>query len=90
MFTVERQREGETREVETGYGHVERGEKGVQREDEQGSERQEREEGVNRPFYSGQAYLAVAGNCGEEHTWLLPGTVGVEFRQNTNIKHSTT
>lgn len=22
--------------------------------------------------------------CGEEHTWQLPGTVGVAFRQNTN------
>jgi hypothetical protein len=42
------------------------------------------------PLYWAKPTWLFPGNCGEEHTWLLTGTVGVEFRQNTNIKHSTT
>ena len=53
---------------------------------------QEREEGANNPFYSGSGlpvcWKVNVGRskpgCGQEHTWLLPGNCGVEFRQNAN------
>jgi hypothetical protein len=52
-----------------------------------GKERkQEREEGASSPFYSGSLPgCCQVTNCGEEHTWLLPGNCGVAFRQNVNI-----
>jgi hypothetical protein len=60
----EREREN-SKEVEDGHGHVERGEKGGGREGARGMERkqekQERLEGPSSPFYSGLGYLAVAG-----------------------------
>jgi hypothetical protein len=46
-FFVERQREGESREVEAGHGHVERGGKGMQREwGERGQETSKLQAGV--------------------------------------------
>jgi hypothetical protein len=38
---------------------------------------QEREEGASILFYSGSGLPDfLLGNCGEEHTWLLPGNCG--------------
>jgi hypothetical protein len=71
MFIVERQREGESREVEASHGPVERRAKGMQREWEQGSKRGR---GANNPFYSGPGLP----RCCQV-------TVGVECRQN--IRH---
>jgi hypothetical protein len=66
---------------------VERERKGMGRgrEKEGKRERPERAQGANSLFYSGSGlpgYCQV--NCGEEHVWLLPGSCGVEFRQNAN------
>jgi hypothetical protein len=44
----------------------------------------EREEGPSIPFYSETSLPGCCQITGEEHTLLLPGTVEVEFRQNTN------
>jgi hypothetical protein len=59
---VVRQREGESREVETGHGHMERGGKRMWREGEQEgkSKRVRGRRGQAAPFIVGQAYLAVA------------------------------
>ena len=50
----ERPRNGESKEVEAGHGHVERGGKGMRREGEQEGKRQEkrqeREEGARSPL----------------------------------------
>jgi hypothetical protein len=41
--------------------------------------------GQAAPFMVGQAYLAIASNCGEEHIWLVPGNcrggVQTEYKQ---------
>jgi hypothetical protein len=62
VFIVERQREGKSREVEAGHGHVERGTKGMRREGNKGvrgkSKRGRR--GQAAPVIVGPAYLAVA------------------------------
>jgi hypothetical protein len=45
---------------------------------------QESKEGASIPFYSGSGLTGCYQVTGEEHTWLLPGNYGVEFRQNAN------
>lgn len=67
MFIVERQREGESREVEVGHGRWREGgrecrEAGSKREREKqaGSRSKRGRRGQAAPFTVGQAYLAVA------------------------------
>jgi hypothetical protein len=31
-------------------------------------------------------FILLPGNCGEEHTWLLPGTCGVQLRHSAYTK----
>jgi hypothetical protein len=64
---------------------VERKREGRGRKRAKGLEKQElkrEKRGQAAPFIVGWATL-LPGNYGEEHTWLLPGTVGVESSQNT-------
>ena len=72
---VQRQREGESREVEAGRDHVERREKGMETEGEQGARgKRPREKGrESSPVYRTRPTWLLPGNHGEEHTWLLPG-----------------
>jgi hypothetical protein len=63
VVEAEKGREGESREVEASHDHIERGEKGMEREGERKDRRQERQESERRgqaaPFIVGQAYLTV-------------------------------
>ena len=53
------------------------GEEGEQKVRERGNKRSKREtRGQAAPFIVGWATLLLQGNCGEEHTWLLPGNYG--------------
>ena len=60
--------------MEASHGHVERGGKGMERE---GHKEVRGKRGVIVRGGAKQPLLYCA-------TWLLPGTVGVEFKQNTN------
>jgi hypothetical protein len=61
---------------------------------EQGGKRQERGNSIRERGGAKQPLLSLAkptwvlpGNCRAEHTRLLPGNLGVEFRQNTNREY---
>ena len=70
----EKQREGESREVEASHDHIEEGGKGGETRGQGARERQKQGGGTSSPFYSGPD---IHGYC--------QVTVGVESRQNTNI-----
>jgi hypothetical protein len=75
-----RERERESREVEAGHDHMERGGKGMGREKEQRDKRQER--GAREGGGSKQPHLYWT-----RPTQLLPGNCGEELRQNANRGH---
>ena len=47
----------------------------------------ERGEAKQLLLYWARPTWMFSGNCGEEHTWLLSGTVGMEFRHSTNMNY---
>jgi hypothetical protein len=59
---------------------MERGGREEEKESERRAKRQEERQELKRerrgqaaPFIVGWATLLLPGNCGEEHTWILPG-----------------
>jgi hypothetical protein len=88
-FIVERQREGENREVEAGHGHMERGGKGIRGGGTRGHERSKLEAGVREgrgggssPFYSGPGLLGNSQvNVGSSMPGICEGRVQTEYQE---------
>jgi hypothetical protein len=74
VVEAEKDREGESRDVEASHGHVARGGKGMERKGKQEGEAREqesnREEGASNPFYSGSG---LPGYCHVTVGRSIPG-----------------